>query len=147
MRIGVTSLLLAVMGLIAADDAKKTGDLTAFRGNWAIRSLIIDGRAAPEDLIRNFRCHFEEKTYKNLISKDIIEDGDYTIEPSQSPSSIDFDIKSGPKKGKKQLGIYKVDSGKITLVMTQAGSKTRPKSFKAEPGDSLVEVVLIRVKP
>jgi len=147
MRIAKTILLLSVIGLIAADGPKKTDDTQAFKGNWSIRSITIDGRAAPEDLVKNFRCHFDEKTYNDTVANEVIEEGGYTIDASMTPKTIDFDIKKGRKEGKRQLGIYKIEGDKITLVMTQAGSTTRPKSFKSEPGDSLVEVVLERVKP
>jgi uncharacterized protein (TIGR03067 family) len=146
MRIAKTILLLSAIGLIAADETKKD-DSEAFKGNWSIHSITIDGRAAPEDLVKNFRCHFDEKTYSDTVANEVIEEGSYTIDASKTPKTIDFDIKKGRKEGKRQLGIYKIEGGKITLVMTQAGSTERPKSFKAESGDSLVEVVLERVKP
>jgi uncharacterized protein (TIGR03067 family) len=146
MRIAKTILLLSAIGLIAADEIKKD-DSEAFKGNWSIRSITIDGRAAPEDLVKNFRCHFDEKTYNDTVANEVIEEGSYTIDASKTPKTIDFDIKKGRKEGKRQLGIYKIEGDKITLVMTQAGSTERPKSFKAESGDSLVEVVLERVKP
>ena len=145
MRVAKTILLLSAIGLIAADEPKKD-DSETFKGNWSIRSITIDGRAAPEDLVKNFRCQFDEKTYNDKVAGEVIEEGSYTIDASRAPKTIDFDIKKGPKEGKRQLGIYKIDGDRITLVMTQAGSTARPKSFKTEPGDSLVEVVLERVK-
>lgn len=146
MRIAKTILLLSAIGLIAADETKKD-DSETFKGNWSIRSITIDGRAAPEDLVKNFRCHFDEKTYNDTVANEVIEEGSYAIDASKTPKTIDFDIKKGRKEGKRQLGIYKIEGDKITLVMTQAGSTERPKSFKTESGDSLVEVVLERVKP
>jgi uncharacterized protein (TIGR03067 family) len=146
MRIAKRVLLLSVVGLIAADEPKKKDDAESFKGNWSIVSMKMDGRSAPEDLVKNFRCRFEEKTYNNTIASDVVEEGSYTIDASKTPRTIDFDIKKGHDEGKKQLGIYKLEGDKLTLVLTEPGSTTRPKSFKAEAGDSLVEVVLQRVK-
>ncbi len=117
------------------------------RGTGRFARLRSTGGQRRSDLVKSFRCHFDEKTYRDTADKEVIEEGSYTIDASKTPKTIDFDIKKGPKEGKRQLGIYKIEGDKITLVMTQAGSTTRPKAFKAESGDSLVEVVLERVKP
>jgi hypothetical protein len=45
------------------------------------------------------------------------------------------------------LGIYKIEGDKLTLVLSEAGSTTRPDSFKIEAGSPLLEVVLERLKP
>ncbi len=147
MQIAKTVLLLSVIGLIAADEPKKKDPAESLKGNWSIVSMKLDGQSAPEEVVKNFRCHFEEKTYNNTIGGEVIEEGSYTMDASKTPKTIDFDIKKGHDQGKKQLGIYKLDGDKLTLVLTEPGSTTRPKSFKAEAGDSLAEVVLQRVKP
>ena len=147
MRIVKTVVLLSAIGLVAADDTKPKGDAENFKGNWSAVSMKMDGRDAPEDFLKNFRCRFEEKTYNNTLGKEVVEEGSYTIDASKTPKTIDFDIKKGPDEGKKQLGIYKIEGDKLTIVLTEAGSKTRPKSFKAEDGESLIEAILERVKP
>ena len=107
----------------------------------------VCGQPSPEAFVKNFRCKFEEKTYNNTLFGQVIEEGGYTLDPSRTPKTVDFDIKTGNDRGKKQLGIYKLEGDKLTLVLTQAGSTTRPDSFKIEPGAPVLEVVLQRVKP
>ncbi len=63
MRVLNAVLLLSAVGLIAADAPKK-GDSEAFRGNWSVASMAMGGQSAPESLVKNLRCRFEEKTYR-----------------------------------------------------------------------------------
>ena len=147
MRIAKMVLLLSVVGLIAADEPKKQDDAEKMKGNWSIVTMKMNGQSAPEGFIKSFRCRFDEKTYNNTIANEVVEEGSYTIDASKTPKTIDFDIKKGHDEGKKQLGIYKIEGDKLTLVLTEPGSTTRPKTFKAEAGNSLVEVILQQVKP
>jgi uncharacterized protein (TIGR03067 family) len=147
MRVAKTVLLLSMAGLIAADEPQKKDDAEAIKGNWTAVSMKVGGQPAPEDFVKGFQCRFEEKTYNNTVDKQVVEEGNYTIEPSKTPKTIDFDIKTGQDQGKKQLGIFKLENEKLTLLLTRAGSTIRPKSFTDEPGEPLIEVVLERAKP
>jgi uncharacterized protein (TIGR03067 family) len=147
MRVAKTILLLSMAGLIAADEPEKKDDAEAIKGNWSAVSMKVGGQPAPEAFVKSFQCRFDEKTYNNTVDKQVVEEGSYRIEPSKTPKTIEFDIKTGQDQGKKQLGIYKIENEKLTLLLTQAGSTTRPKSFQDEPGEPLIEVVLERVKP
>jgi uncharacterized protein (TIGR03067 family) len=142
-----TVLIVVAIGLSAADEPKKKDDAEAIKGNWSVVSMKMGGQPAPEDFTKKFRCRFDEKTYNNTLAKEVIEEGSYTIDPSKTTKTIDFDIKKGQDQGKKQLGIYKLENDKLTLLLTVSGSTTRPKSFNDEPGEPLIEVVLERVKP
>lgn len=147
MRVAKTFLLLFTMALIAADEPKKKEDAETFKGTWALASMKIGGRSAPQDLIKDFRCRFEDKSYTNSVAREQIEEGSYSIDASKTPKTIDFEIKKGHDEGKKQLGIYQIEGDKLTFVLAEPGATTRPKSFKIESGDTLVEVVLERAKP
>ena len=98
-------------------------------------------------LLKEFRCRFDDKTYTNMVAKEAIEEGTYTIDASKTPKTIDFEIKKGRDEGKKQLGIYKIDGEKIAFVLAAPGATTRPKSFMVDPAESLIEVALVRAKP
>ena len=105
------------------------------------------GASCADDFLKTFKCNFEEKTYNNVVNEEVVEEGEYTIDDSKSPKTIDFEIKKGHDEGKKQLGIFKIEGDKITIVVAEAGVKDRPTSFKIEEGSSLIEAVLERVKP
>jgi uncharacterized protein (TIGR03067 family) len=147
MAVAESVLIVVTLAVIAADEPKKKDDAQAFQGNWSVVSMSMGGQPTPEAFVKNLRCKFEEKTYNNTIAGQVIEEGSYAIDPVKTPKTVDFEIKKGHDQGKKQLGIYKIEGDKLTLVLTQAGSTTRPDSFKIEAGAPMLEVVLERVKP
>jgi uncharacterized protein (TIGR03067 family) len=97
--------------------------------------------------VKSFRCTFDEKTYNNTINDEVVEEGTFKLDPEKSPKAIDFDIKTGQDKDKKQLGIYKIDGDKLTIVFAKAGSTDRPKSLEPEADTQDGVAVLERVKP
>jgi len=89
---------------------------------------------------------FDGEKYVQTVGP-LSEEGNYTLDPSKTPKTIDLDIKTGMDQGKKQLGIYKIEDGKLTVIVAAAGSKDRPKSFQPAEGDDVLEFVLERAKP
>jgi uncharacterized protein (TIGR03067 family) len=138
------ALLLVSIGFLGVDDAKKD-DAEAIKGKWLAVSLKVGGVALPDEVVKSFRLSFDGKNYTNSAA-DQSEEGGYTLDSSKSPKTIDFDIKTGNDKGKKQLGIYKLDGDKLTIVASEAGSTERPKSFESEAGSADLVVVLERAK-
>ena len=146
MRLASAILILSAAGLVAADDPKKD-DAELVKGKWSAVSMSMGGKPVPDDFVKNFKFNMDDKSYTNLMGTDVAEEGEYKIDSSKSPKTIDFDIKKGQDAGKKQLGIYKIDGGKLTIVAAMAGSDERPKSFKVEPESNVFELVLEKAKP
>jgi uncharacterized protein (TIGR03067 family) len=146
MRLATPVLLLCLIGPMAADDPKKTDDAETLKGNWKAVSLTQSGQAVPAEIASHLKFKFDGKSYVNKM-EDMVEEGGYTIDATKTPKTIDFDIKTGDDKGKKQFGIYKIEGEKLTIVVAKPGSKDRPNSFKAEAGAEVAEVVLEREKP
>jgi uncharacterized protein (TIGR03067 family) len=144
MRLTTTVLLVCAIGAMAADDPKKD-DAELFKGNWKVVSVKQAGQNVPAEILKTMTFNFDGKKYVQKAQGQV-EEGNYSIDPSQSTKTIDLDIKSGPDQGKKQLGIYKFEDGKLTFVVAMAGSKDRPKSFKTEEGADVIEFVLDREK-
>ncbi len=145
MRVLTAFFVLCSIAFVAADDAKK--EEAKPKGKWSAVSLKHAGKSLPEDLVKNFSCKIEEKSYTNTLNGNVVEEGEYTFDDSKSPKTIDFDIKSGHNEGKKQIGIFKIDGEKMTIVLAEADGKDRPTSFEVEEGNNVIEVVLERVKP
>jgi len=143
MRIATAIFVLSAVGFLAADDTKKDEEL--LKGKWKAVSMSISGEPASEEDVKSFKLNFDGKDYTNSVG-DMTEEGSYTIDSSKSPKTIDLDIKKGQDAGKKQLGVYKLDGDKLTIVVPSAGAKNRPTSLKVEKGSDLVEFVLERVK-
>jgi uncharacterized protein (TIGR03067 family) len=145
-RLAKAVLFLSAVAFIAADEPKKD-DAEALKGNWSAVSLKEGGKTAPDDLIKKLKTSFDGKGYTNIVDGDVIEAGDYTIDVSKSPKTINFHIKKGQGEGKKQLGIFQIEGNKLTFVVSEPGSPDRPKSMKPADTDPVVEVVLERAKP
>jgi uncharacterized protein (TIGR03067 family) len=145
MRIANLVLVLCAVGSLAADEPKKK-DADSLKGKWSAVSISFDGTPAPEERVKAFKLNFDDKSYTNLMGEEVEEEGDYKIDATKSPKTIDFDIKKGPDMGKKQLGIYKLEGDKLTIVAASAGSDDRPKSFTVEPNSKVLELVLEKTK-
>ena len=145
MMLRIAAILFCVAGTIAADEPKKLDDAEQLKGDWKVASLTRGGEAVPADFVTGVKINFDGKDYVNTAG-DMVEEGSYTLDATQSPKTIDFDIKKGPDAGKKQLGIYKLDGGKLKLTVAEAGSKERPKSFESKEGDGNLEFVFEREK-
>jgi uncharacterized protein (TIGR03067 family) len=142
MKLGKTAMLLCVLGVVAADDPKKS-DGDTFKGEWKTLSVKEHGRPIPEEVVKMMTFKFDGQKYVQTVG-DMTEEGNYTLDPSQTPKTIDLDIKTGNDQGKKQLGIYKIEGGKLILIFAMAGSKDRPKTLKPAEGDDVLEFVLAR---
>jgi uncharacterized protein (TIGR03067 family) len=136
--------MLAAMLMIAADDPKK--DAEALKGNWTAASIKHAGQALPADQAKTFKLTFDAKTYTNKVGDEFLEEGGFTIDPSKTPKTMDFDIKKGPDEGKKQLAIYQLDGDKLTIVAAFPGATERPKSLKPEASAEVIEAVFERTK-
>ncbi len=144
MRVAAAIFVLSAVGFVAADDAKKD-DAELLKGKWKAVSISMGGEPQPDEVVKDFKMNFDGKEYKNTMG-DMVEEGSYTIDASKSPKTIDFDIKKGPDKDKKQLGLYKIENDKVTIVAKPAGATDRPTSLTVEKGSDLLELVLERVK-
>jgi uncharacterized protein (TIGR03067 family) len=146
MSVTNAALLLASIGYFAVDDAKKD-DAEAIKGKWVAVSIKQGGFSAPDEVVKSFKFDFDGKNYTNTAAGGQSEEGGYTLDSTKSPKTIDFDIKTGNDKGKKQLGIYKLDGDKLTIVASSAGSTDRPKSIEPEANSRELVIVLEREKP
>jgi uncharacterized protein (TIGR03067 family) len=139
-------LLFAGVFALAADDPKKDPK-KEIEGSWRAVKITASGNPVDAAFVESFRVQFERKTYVNSMGEGASEKGEYSVDDTTKPRTIDFDIKDGPDKGKKQLGIFKVEGNTLTIWVTEPGSSNRPKSFEADPGLPVIEYVLKRSNP
>ncbi len=145
MTLTTTILLVCSLANVVADDPPKKDDAQSLKGTWKALSMKEGGQNVPGEFLKSMTFNFDGKKYVQKV-QDQSEEGNYSIDASQSPKTIDLDIKTGNDEGKKQLGIYKLEDGKLTFIVAKAGSKDRPKSFKPEEGADVIEFVLEREK-
>ena len=139
-------MVLGAIAFIAADGPKKD-DAEAFKGSWSVASFKVGQESAPADDLKNLKMNFDGKSYTSKVLDQVDEEGNYTIDPSKTPKTIDFEIKKGRDEGKKQLGIYKIEDDKLTLILSLPGATERPKSLTPAASDMLIEAVLERKNP
>jgi len=145
MKLANSVLVLAAITFVAADEPKKD-DTPSLKGNWTVVSIKVGGQDAPAGEAEKMKFGFDDKSYTNSVGDQVIEDGGYTIDASNTPNTIDLDIKKGQDAGKKQLGIFKVEGDKVTFVVSEAGSTKRPTALNPEDSEQAIVFVLARVK-
>jgi uncharacterized protein (TIGR03067 family) len=129
--------------LLAAD----TGDdvrmeLKALQGKWKTVAGEAAGMPFPKDGIPVFTIdiaadgkstgHMPQEDFRFTI----------TVNPKKNPKTIENMHESGGQKGKKQYGIYKLESDKFTVCMTPPDSAEgdRPKDFTTKDTTNVVFV-------
>jgi len=128
-------VLPAVCLLIAADDptdqVKK--DMERLEGEWSMVSGQINGKAMPDAFLKGSRRVAKDGVTTVTIGGMPFMKAKFTIDPSKKPKTMDYLILEGLTKGKKQLGIYKIDGDIVKFCFATPG-KDRPTDFTAKEG-------------
>jgi uncharacterized protein (TIGR03067 family) len=123
-------------------------ELTRFNGHWRVIEMVEDGRAIPEDQMRQW-----------LPGGGVLEIVDYTIlfkspiDGTKSTKSYRLDPSSYPKRiaimerdNTTGTGIYKFDQGKLIVCVTNEASQI-PTEFNAHTGSKRTMIVMERFDP
>jgi uncharacterized protein (TIGR03067 family) len=95
-------ILLAFLAPPAPDDA----DL--FKGSWKVTTLDTPEQKSKSEDLKEVEVVFEGDKYRQTQGV-VLEEGTFKLMPDKTPRAIDFAIKSGPDKGKDQLGVYQFE--------------------------------------
>ena len=141
--------VVALTPLLLASSARAGDDAAgAIKGIWAVETMSFDGVKVTDDPTAGPQLTaFDGTNYVQRKGSLITEEGTYELDPSKSPKSIDFVITKGPDAGKRQLGIYEVDSTTLRVCVAEPGGKKRPKGFDSGPGSRQLLVVTKRFRP
>ena len=125
----VTPLLLAAD---AADDVRK--ELKALEGKWTMVGGEAAGTPFPKDGVPAFTFIIGAEGKSKTQTPRGETQSTITVNPAKSPKTIDNLHEDGAQKGKKQLGIYKLEGDKFTVCMTLPGvaESDRPKDFSSK---------------
>lgn len=140
-RINCVLLVLASPLLLAADEGVQK-ELKALQGSWKAVALEAGGMPLPKDSVPDFTFVIGAdgkstgKMPKGEYSATII------VDPKKDPKTMDNLHESGPHKGKKQFGVYKLEGDKLTVCMTAPGAveADRPKDFATKDTKNVVFV-------
>jgi len=136
---------LAVGLLLAADDAKK--DKEQLQGSWRPVSGEQGGKAQLD--AKKHLLTFDGDTFTIKRGEQQVMKGTFTIDPSQSPKTIDMKVTEARRdedKGKEVHGIYELDKGTLKWCTAEPGGTDRPKEFATAEGTKHMFVTLKKEK-
>jgi uncharacterized protein (TIGR03067 family) len=137
------TFVLASSRLLAADISDDVrSELKALQGEWKTVAVEAAGNALPKDAIPDFTFVIAADGKSTGRSPEGEYQATITVDPKKNPKSIDNLHESGAQKGKKQYGIYKLESDKLTVCMTRPGvaEGDRPKDFGTKDTANVVFV-------
>jgi uncharacterized protein (TIGR03067 family) len=102
-------------------------------GEWAMVSGQADGQAMPADMVKTGKRVAKDGETTITFGGRLYFKAKFTVDPAKSPKTIDYDMIEGPTKGKKQLGLYKLDGDTVTFCFAKPGGD-RPTDFTAAAG-------------
>jgi uncharacterized protein (TIGR03067 family) len=111
-------------------------DLQQMQGEWSMQAMERDGKKLPDQLVKTYKRTVKQNRY--IVTW--LEDGHAELlntvmflDATKNPKAVDVLLRDGPFKGKKRLGIYKIEGDVETVCLAQPG-KERPKSFDSKQG-------------
>ncbi|MBI3411969.1 MAG: TIGR03067 domain-containing protein [Planctomycetes bacterium] len=125
------ALLWLVFTMAAAGDDAARKELKLLAGKWKLTAMEIGGEKFPADKLPEFSFTLDADGIAKVKTPE--EDVEVTLKvnPAKKPKTIEVDHQTGQEKGKKQLGIYKLEGDRFTVITTIPGGEesNRPKDF------------------
>jgi uncharacterized protein (TIGR03067 family) len=103
-------------------------------GEWQMVSCIRDGYTLEPILVNSGRRIGRGNETITMFGEQVFMRARYTLDTTQNPKTIDYNITAGASKGKIQHGIYERD-GELLRICYVAPGKSRPTDFTAVTGD------------
>ena len=128
-------LLLLALALLAGDDVQ---------GVWQPVKAELGGAKLPEALISKWRLELRDGKY-TLTGAESPDSGNYKVDDSTKPRSMDVIGGDGPNKGKHFPCIYELTDDTMRICYDLSGAE-RPKDFMTEKGSKLYLVTYKREK-
>ena len=140
-------LMIAALGLLLAAcnrqaPAPKT-DLDRLQGTWNLVSAMQDGKALPEDKVKQTTIVFKGDTFRFPGSAEYATSKAGTIKLDETKTPKEMDAISTEKEV--MLGIYRVEENGYKVCFAPAG-KPRPTEFTSTPGNGQILQVWQRQK-
>jgi uncharacterized protein (TIGR03067 family) len=132
--IAALGLLLAACNRQAPVPTPKT-DLDRLQGTWNLVSAMQDGKALPEDKVKQTTIVFKGDTFRFPGSAEYATSKAGTIKLDESKTPKEMDAISTDKEV--MLGIYVLQENGYKVCFAPAG-KPRPTEFTSTPGSGYI---------
>ena len=146
--VGVMSVVLCAAGFATAEEPKaKAFDVEKLVGEWKYVSGVKNGEEVPKDHLMGVVTFTKDKITvpagpdSNFLMA-------FQIDGKTTPAKIDMEIKDGPVKEGKAIGLVAIDGDKLRIIYAVAeDEKTkRPADFKSTKDNGAFYFELTRVK-
>jgi uncharacterized protein (TIGR03067 family) len=141
-----TAIVVCQWALTIEAQQPASREIEQHQGIWLASSFRRDGQETPQEIVRTItRTVVGDHVVWKRNGKDFAGTA-LVLDPRQSPKAIDVIADGGPTRGKRVLGIYRLDNNRLTICMADA-DQPRPKNFMAEKGSRQTLMVFTREKP
>ncbi len=123
--LGIIQPVLMFCCLVGSDDPLPI-EQQQHQGTWQIVSFSREGSETPGEVLEEIErvvkgdrvvWYRDGKTFAATTTE---------LDPTTDPPAIEVIPEGGPNRGKRILGIYKLDGDVLTICMTEPGAATRP---------------------
>jgi uncharacterized protein (TIGR03067 family) len=140
-------LLVGMVAVVTAEEAKEAAikqDRQQIQGTWRVIALVINGSQASDDDARRLTVvNGIDGSWTLRSEENDVSSGTSTIDPSQTPKTIDLTVTEGEGKGDQFMGIYELGEKTRKLCFVQKGQE-RPTEFASTPGSDRILVTFQR---
>jgi len=118
-------------------------DLEKMQGTWNLVSAMEDGKALPEDDVKQTTIVVKGNTFRfpGLAEDATSRAGTFTLDPTKNPKEMD----STSDEQAVSLGIYELEADRYKVCFSPA-VKARPVNFSSDPGSGQIFQVWQRQK-
>ena len=145
------AVALLVLVVAQGPDEATRAEMKKLEGTWRGVSAISDGKSLADERIQSVTIAIKADGTWVMTEGQETSDGTFTVDPSKTPKTANFAIKSGRSKGNTTLEIYEIDGDTMTdcfvFVPTgQESARARPSKFASEVGSGHLLWVMKREK-
>jgi uncharacterized protein (TIGR03067 family) len=148
--VAVLVALFSSISTRSADAAKPDAikkEMEKAQGSWTMVFAAASCRMIPAAEIANHQLVMRGDKYTLFKEEDKIHDhGTFTLDPTQSPRTIDITEDQGPNKGTTNRGIYLLD-GDTFIVCYNLPHMARPTELTSKPGSTVFLFIYKKDRP
>jgi len=139
MKLPASVLMVCCGFFMAADKARDMTDQEKIQGTWTLVSAQSNGKALPDDVVKNITLVFADNKLKTK-NKDRENEAPFKLNWEKKPREIDLELPDGVGRG-----IYDLDGDNLKIIHGEV-EQERPKEFVSKPDSKLILLVLKREK-